>query len=386
MANRIVPHASVRIVKHAFGWRYGLAAATRRLKLYNRAVTKALFDGDEMIVLPKDRTTKRKVIETDISAEDPSARTVLPSDVVKRILRRSEHIFIMNFCICRRSAGCEDYPRDMGCIFLGNGTLRIPDDFGHIATFEEASEYIDRCGELGLVHIIGKNRLDSVWLNTGKKNDLMTICNCCPCCCLWNFVRDVSDEIGSVYRKMESVEVRADPDKCVGCGICTESCFVRAIAIKDGKCSIDSDRCRGCGRCADICPKDAISVTFDPAAVGIETERLSVLMGKERWAETGSENRDNRGKNDSFRCPNKTFGSLEIFGRRPEPPSDQLHQSPLRSMVSSLSGPTLMMSAGTFRYLSMNSMYSLISPGRPSYPPLTIAAVSFQAFQPLRVS
>jgi len=51
-----------------------------------------------------------------------------------------------------------------------------------------------------------------------------------------------------------------------------------------------------------------------------------------------------------------------VGGRSPL--ETQFHQSALRSMVSSLSGPTLIRSAGTFRYFSMNSMYSLISPGR----------------------
>ena len=280
MANRFVPHASVKIVKHAFGWRFSLASATRRHRLYSRAVTKALFDGDDMIVLPKDRVSTRKTVETDIKAEDPSARTVLPSDVAKEILRRSEYIFIMDFCLCRRSSGCKDFPVEKGCIFIGNGTLRIPEDFGHMATFEEAAGHIDECGELGLVHIVGRNKLDSIWLNTGKKNDLITICSCCPCCCLWNVVRDVSGEIGSVYRKMESVEVSVDAGKCIGCGICTESCFVRAISIKDGKCSIDQEKCRGCGRCAEICPKDSITIAYDPAAVGTEAEKISALISQ----------------------------------------------------------------------------------------------------------
>lgn len=52
----------------------------------------------------------------------------------------------------------------------------------------------------------------------------------------------------------------------------------------------------------------------------------------------------------------KTMVGRGGLGRGPGPPGTQFHQSPLRSMVSSLSGPTLIRSAGTFRYFSMNAM------------------------------
>ncbi len=278
MRNRVVLHMSVRMVRHAFGKRFWLASATRRNRTFNRIVTKKLFEGDDMIVLPKDKVARRRIVETNLEVEDAGARTVLPSDVVKEVLSMTDDIFIMDFCLCRRSNGCQDYPVDRGCIFLGNGVHRIPEDFGHIATREEAFAYVDECSDLGLVHIIGRNRLDSIWLNTGRKNDLMTICNCCPCCCLWNFVRDVSDEISSVYRRMESVEVSVDPERCIGCGMCSEICFTRAARIRDGRCDIDQVACRGCGRCAEICPKDAIQITYDPAAIRKEAEAVGSLF------------------------------------------------------------------------------------------------------------
>ena len=105
----------------------------------------------------------------------------------------------------------------------------------------------------------------------------MTICNCCPCCCLWNMVRDISDDISSTYRKMDGVEVSVDTGKCIGCGSCADICFTKAIRIVDGKCTID-DRCRGCGRCVDVCPIDAIAVSFDKAAIRPEIERISGLV------------------------------------------------------------------------------------------------------------
>ena len=274
----LIPYISVKGLGKVFWSRFGLASFTRRSKLFNRLVTKALFDGDDMVVLPKDGTVRSRRIPMDLEFEDGGESTVLPSDIVKGIIDHSSYIFIMDFCLCRRSNGCSDYPKEKGCVFLGKGVHRIPKDFGHLASKEEAKAYIDECTELGLVHIIGRNKLDSVWLNTGHKRDLMTICNCCPCCCLWNMTRNISDEIGSVFRRLEGVSVSVDIDGCVGCGSCHDICFTKAASIVGGKCSIDPGMCRGCGRCTEVCPVDAITLEFDPSVVEGEMERIRSLV------------------------------------------------------------------------------------------------------------
>ncbi len=264
-------------MKYAFGQRFRLASMTRKYKTFNKMIVRFLFYEDDMIVLPKNDTVTRR-IDMNVEIDDAGERTILPSDVVKGVIDNSDNIFIMNFCLCRLSSSCEDYPIDHGCIFLGKGVHRIPSDFGHLASKEEAKAYIDECGDLGMIHIIGRNKIDSIWLSTGKKHDLMTICNCCPCCCLWNVTRDISDEIGGMFRRMDSVEVSVDNDVCDGCGICTESCFTTALSLEDGKAIIDQKLCRGCGRCIDNCPKDALRITFDDSVVAGEIDRISTLV------------------------------------------------------------------------------------------------------------
>lgn len=274
---KAVPYISVRVLKYFFGTRYRLAAFTRKSKVFNKIVRRTLFDGDDMIVVPKDKVVSRK-IETNIEIEDPGDSTVLPSDVVKNVIDKADDIFIMNFCLCRRSNKCDDFPVDHGCVFMGRGVHKIPKDFGHLATREEAKAYIDECGREGLVHIIGRNKLDSIWLSTGDKKDLMTICNCCPCCCLWNMTRNISDELGSVFKRMEGVVVTMDSTKCIGCGSCSEICFTKAVKPRDGKFEIDQFLCRGCGRCVDECPTDAISITYDEGAIDGIVERIGSLV------------------------------------------------------------------------------------------------------------
>ena len=274
----LIPYISVKGLSKVFWSRFGLAAFTKRSKLFNRVVTKTLFDGDDMVVLPKDDVVRARRIEMDMDFEDGGESTVLPSDIVKDIIDRSSDIFIMNFCLCRESNECDDFPRDRGCVFLGKGVHRIPEDFGHIATREEAKRYIDECTDLGLVHIIGRNKLDSIWLNTGHKRDLMTICNCCPCCCLWNMTRTISDEIGGVFKRLDGVSVSVDTDRCIGCGSCHDICFTKAVTIDNGKCSIDPGMCRGCGRCVEVCPTDSITLEFDESVVGREVDRIHSLV------------------------------------------------------------------------------------------------------------
>ena len=274
----MIPYISVKGLSKVFWSRFGLAAFTKRSKLFNRVVMKTLFDGDDMVVLPKDDVVRARRIEMDMDFEDGGESTVLPSDIVKDIIDRSSDIFIMNFCLCRKSNECDDFPRDRGCVFLGKGVHRIPEDFGHIATREEAKRYIDECTDLGLVHIIGRNKLDSIWLNTGHKRDLMTICNCCPCCCLWNMTRNISDEIGGVFKRLDGVSVSVDTDRCIGCGSCHEICFTKAVTIDNGKCSIDLGMCRGCGRCVEVCPTDSITLEFDESVVDREVDRIHSLV------------------------------------------------------------------------------------------------------------
>ncbi len=276
---RVVPYISVGLVKRVFNTRYRLASWTRKNGVFKKVVDRILFDGDDMLVLPKDSVVSR-VIETNIEIDDPGDTTVLPSDIVKRMLEKTDEIFIMNFCLCRTSNKCKDFPADHGCVFLGKGIHKIPKEYGHIATSEEAKAYIDECGGLGFVHIIGRNKLDSIWLNTGDKKDLMTICNCCPCCCLWNMVRDIDGGIASTYRRMAGVEVSVDVEKCIGCGICMERCFVKAIKITDGKCVLDDGKCRACGRCTEECPTEAITITFDPSVLDSETDRIYALVNQ----------------------------------------------------------------------------------------------------------
>jgi len=272
----------VNLVKKAFPTRFALARFTKT-PLIGRLIDRALFGGDDIIYLPKDNLIQENRIKTKlIRVNEPLQRpadTVLPSAVVAHFIEQSEYRWIMNFCICRESDDCQDYPQDLGCIFLGEAVLKINPKLGRLATKQEALDHLRRCQEAGLVHMIGRNKLDTIWLGATPGEKLLTICNCCPCCCLWRVLPHVDQTIGHKVTRMPGVTVAVN-QACKGCKLCVRDvCFVNAIQMVDGRAVIDADRCRGCGRCVEICPLDAIDLTFTPAtSVQRAIDRIAPLV------------------------------------------------------------------------------------------------------------
>jgi len=245
----------VELLKKVYPSRFLLAGATR-IPILGGIAERYFFDGDDLMYLPKNRV---------IQVNQPVGtlrEMVLPSEVVEYFIERANYHWIMNTCICRDAEKCQDYPIDLGCLFLGEATLEINPQLGRRVPKEEALEHVRRCREAGLVHLIGRNKLDTMWLGVGPGEKLLTICNCCPCCCLWRVLPHIAPQIGEKISRMPGVTVGVD-DHCVGCGTCTQDvCFVGAIQLVEGR-AIISQACRGCGRCVSICPQESIKIWVD---------------------------------------------------------------------------------------------------------------------------
>ncbi len=222
-----------------------------------RKIDKWFFDGDNMFCLPKDGVIR---IGESAAGQD---NVVLPSQVVDHFIDRAGYIAIMNFCMCRESMECKDYPRDLGCVFMGEAARGIHPDLCRPATAEEAKEHVRKCREAGMVHVIGKSKTDTVWLDIGPGEKLLTVCNCCPCCCITRMTPYLPDLIADKLMGMPGVTVEVTDD-CVGCGECVDQgfCIFEAMSIEDGRARI-SDKCRHCGRCVERCPNKAIQVRID---------------------------------------------------------------------------------------------------------------------------
>ncbi|MHA2093352.1 MAG: DUF362 domain-containing protein [Candidatus Hodarchaeales archaeon] len=259
------------LLKKGFPLRIFLSKFTR-VPLLGRALDFMMFAGDDILYLPKDAST--------IQINQPIERhgeIVVPSSIVEHFVEEASYHFIMDWCICRSSSKCDHYPIELGCLFLGEAAMKIDKNLGRKVTKEEALEHIQTCREAGLVHLIGRNKLDTVWLKVNPGEKLLTICNCCDCCCLWRILPHVSKKISSKVNKMPGVTVSVD-DNCVGCGTCVDVCFVKAIEIIDDK-SVISEACRGCGRCVLVCPENAISLSIEGVQnIDESIERIESLV------------------------------------------------------------------------------------------------------------
>ncbi|MFX1379657.1 MAG: DUF362 domain-containing protein [Promethearchaeota archaeon] len=244
----------VKLLKKAFP-KVKFIAKLTNFPIFNKIFDILLFKGDNIIYLPQDKIIKINKEMGEIY------QIALPSQVLEYFIDKAKHHWIMDFCICRTSMECKDYPAGLGCLFLGNAVLNINPQLGRLVTKDQALDHLKKCRDAGLVHMIGRNRLDAQWLGVKPGEKLLSICNCDPCCCLWRVSSILAPNIGSKIKKMPGVEILVN-DKCIGCRTCIKECFVNAIEIINTKAYINQN-CRGCGRCVDICPQKAIDLYIE---------------------------------------------------------------------------------------------------------------------------
>jgi UDP-glucose 4-epimerase len=85
---------------------------------------------------------------------------LLPQTVHNLINRASVHV-ILDRCACRFGQECGNHPTDIGCLFMGESALSMPESVRRRATREEAHAHVDRAVSAGLVPMVGKVRFDN---------------------------------------------------------------------------------------------------------------------------------------------------------------------------------------------------------------------------------
>jgi len=201
--------------------------------------------------------------------------TPLPMALLEYLIAEASFRFMFYRCPCREMFECEDYPRDIGCIFLGRDARRIDRTWGRQASAAECLAHAERAVSLGLVPMFGKFRMDNIGLGIPDRKRLISICFCCECCCLFRYTPLVAPQIQERIRRLEGITVRVN-DGCDSCGKCLDVCAMGAISL-NGVAEIDQRLCKGCGRCAAVCPIGAIEVVIESTVA--KEEILARLRG-----------------------------------------------------------------------------------------------------------
>lgn len=201
-----------------------------------------------------------RVVTVGIKMQSDPA--ILPYDVVKRLIEEASYLAAADHCICRSSQGCKDYPKDLGCLYLGEGARGIRYKTREV-TKAEALERLERARSLGLVNNIIWSA-DEFRLLGADRAHTVEVCSCCPCCCLMFKARDASRAFIDGILGLGVCKVTY-AEGCSRCTNCERACPFKAITVDmQGGPSVDEARCKGCGRCEAVCRGNVLKVFPKP--------------------------------------------------------------------------------------------------------------------------
>jgi len=183
---------------------------------------------------------------------------LLPLALLGPLVRRASARTILNECICRRGEGCNIYPHEIGCLFLGQGAAQIDSALGRPVGEVEALDHAQRAMDAGLVPLVVHAAFDAWMLGIPYKR-MLAICFCCDCCCsVRQGLRLGPPAFWDTVVRLPGLEVVVG-EGCTGCGTCVEVCPAAAVELIGDRAQV-GEACKGCGRCVAACPNGAITM------------------------------------------------------------------------------------------------------------------------------
>jgi len=217
-------------------------------------------------------------IPVDEEIEVPPS-VVAPRLILEDYIKRASHRTIIHECFCRVGEGCEKYPRDLGCLLLGEASRDVDPSVGRTATVEQAIDHLDRGLTAGLLPMLGHLRIDQAVFGVRDFSRFLTLCFCCECCCvIRSGMRRLVDAYPRSLVRLEGVKVEVTGD-CVGCGECVPVCPIENIRLIDNARAVIGGMCIGCGSCARACSRGDIRISIEPGSRMDEDIRRRIEAG-----------------------------------------------------------------------------------------------------------
>ena len=195
---------------------------------------------------------------------------ILPLKVLEYFINKAEHLLLCHSCGCRAYNQCQEHDHSIGCLYIGADTVDVKEVFpkvipksSHFGTKEEAMDRVKEAYDNGLITVIGRLKWDSEGWGIPDRGHFMTVCFCCPCCCIAGKRMHGTTELQNMMQRIEGVSVKVDEDLCVGCEDCMEVCAFEGMEMIDGIARVNQEKCLGCGRCERVCLNNAITITLD---------------------------------------------------------------------------------------------------------------------------
>lgn len=228
-------------------------------------IGKAVFNRYHSKVLTRPDSVKIFTLNRDIRHIAENNKKIVPFKYATDIIFQDPaHIVVMD-CPCKLAT---DAPADTvnSCIAVGKGISRFWME--HCQKYhprkisqEEALELIDG--------LRARGHVTQAFFKVATGGCTGVICNCHPETCVSLIASRLSKKIS---RKLEmnapsGYSIHIDTAKCDSSGECAATCPVGALGLANNRLTYNKDRCLGCGLCTESCPHKALSLYKDPEKV-----------------------------------------------------------------------------------------------------------------------